>query len=101
MVEVPERTKEIHDAITQGHNSYGMQTFDQSLMTLLNQKHITYEEALRQSSNPDDFALRVKGVSSTSDTSWEDFEKSSSGSGGGGTGSAPPADSGGMKIERF
>ncbi|HYR21054.1 MAG TPA: type IV pili twitching motility protein PilT, partial [Myxococcales bacterium] len=32
-----------------------MQTFDQSLMLLYRQNVITYEEAVRQSSNPDDF----------------------------------------------
>jgi len=36
---------------------------------------ITYEEALAQSSNPDDFALKVRGVASTSDKRWEDFER--------------------------
>ena len=36
---------------------------------------ITPEEALRQATNPDDFALRIRGISSTSDLSWEDFEK--------------------------
>jgi twitching motility protein PilT len=72
-----DKTTEIHDAITKGYTTYGMQSFDQSLMLLLKRGLITYEEALRQSSNPDDFALRVKGVMSTGDsTSWEDFEKS-------------------------
>ena len=52
-----------------------MQTFDQSLMSLLKQKLISFEEALRQCSNPDDFKLKVSGVSSTSDLSWEDFDK--------------------------
>ncbi len=52
-----------------------MQTFDQSLMSLFRQGLITYEEALRQSSNPDDFALRVSGISATSDSSWDGFEK--------------------------
>ncbi|MFH1262089.1 MAG: type IV pilus twitching motility protein PilT [Pseudomonadota bacterium] len=99
LVESDQRTKEIHDAISQGFVSYGMQTFDQSLMGLLSHKLITYEEALRQSSNPDDFALRVKGVSSTSDTSWDDFEKARSGGGGGKEGGGDP--SGGIKIERF
>jgi len=42
LIEIPERTKEIHDAITQGFNSYGMQTFVQSLMFLLSQKLISY-----------------------------------------------------------
>ena len=27
-----DRTKEIHDAISKGYTTYGMQTFDQSLM---------------------------------------------------------------------
>ena len=36
---------------------------------------ITYEEALRHSSNPDDFALRVKGILATSDMTWDEFEK--------------------------
>jgi twitching motility protein PilT len=70
-----DRTKEIPDAIAKGYTTYGMQTFDQSIMWLFRQKLISYEEALRQASNPDDFALRVKGISSTSDLSWEDFDK--------------------------
>jgi twitching motility protein PilT len=71
-----DKTPEIKDAITKGYTTYGMQSFDQSLMSLLKGGLITYEEALRQSSNPDDFALRVKGVTSGGDTSWDDFEKS-------------------------
>jgi twitching motility protein PilT len=68
-----ERTKQIPEAIAQGYTTYGMQTFDQSLMYLYTKKFITYEEALRQSSNPDDFALKVSGISSTSDTTWDHF----------------------------
>jgi twitching motility protein PilT len=52
-----------------------MQTFDQSLMKLYSSKLISYEEALRQSSNPDDFALKVSGISSTSNASWDQFTK--------------------------
>ncbi len=70
-----DKTHEIHEAIAQGHATYGMQTFDQSLMSLLKRGLITYEEALRHSSNPDDFALRVKGILATSDMTWEEFEK--------------------------
>ena len=72
-VEDEHRTKEIGDAIAEGHVQYGMQTFDQSLMALLGQNLITYEEALNQASNPDDFALKMSGVSSTSDTTWDNF----------------------------
>jgi len=70
-----DKTKEIHDAIAKGFTVHGMQTFDQSLMFLYRRGLITYDEALRQSSNPDDFALRVKGISSTSDSTWDAFEK--------------------------
>jgi twitching motility protein PilT len=69
-----DKTKQLNDAISQGYVSYGMQSFDQSLMRLYSNKLITYDEALRQSSNPDDFALKISGISSTSDASWEGFE---------------------------
>ena len=72
-----DKTKQLNDAISQGYVSYGMQSFDQSLMRLYSNKLITYEEALRQSSNPDDFALKVSGISSTSDASWDSFEHKS------------------------
>ncbi len=74
-----DKTHDIHDAISEGHATYHMQTFDQSLMSLLKRELITYEEALRHSSNPDDFALRVKGILATSDMSWDEFEKTDKG----------------------
>jgi twitching motility protein PilT len=74
LIENPDRTKEIPAAIAESYISFGMQTFDQSLTRLLGEGHISFEEALRQSSNPDDFALRHSGISSTSDTSWDPFE---------------------------
>ncbi len=92
-IEDKEKTKEIADAITKGFTTYGMQTFDQSLLSLLNKDMITYEEALREASNPADFELKVKGVSGTSDSDWKNFEKGSDNKGG-----APPAGGG---IERF
>jgi twitching motility protein PilT len=70
-----DRTKEIHDAISKGFTTYGMQTFDQSLMHHVKSELITYEEALKHVSNPDDFALRFRGIDSASDGSWDDFEK--------------------------
>jgi twitching motility protein PilT len=76
MIEDKDRTKEISTAISQSFTTYGMQTFDQSLMVLLKKNIITYDEALRQSTNPDDFALRVSGISATSDSSWDSFEGS-------------------------
>jgi twitching motility protein PilT len=74
-IEDKDKTRKIREAIAQGYVSYGMQTFDQSLMGLLKNGLITLEEALRQASNPDDFSLRVSGVSSTSDLTWDDFDQ--------------------------
>lgn len=75
LIDDKEKTKLLRDTIQAGYTTYGMQTFDQSLMWLLKQEIITFDEALRQCSNPDDFKLKVSGVSSTSDLSWEDFDK--------------------------
>lgn len=76
-IEDKEKTKEIFEAISRGHSTYGMQSFDQSILFLMKKGYISYEEALRQSSNPADFELKVKGVTSTSDVNWEDFERGS------------------------
>ena len=67
----PEKTRRIHDVISAGLSQYGMQTFDQSLAGLCREKLISYEEALRWCSNPDDFALKMGGVQSTGDLAWE------------------------------
>jgi twitching motility protein PilT len=75
-------TRTITENIAKGFVAYGMQTFDQSLMNLLQGGLITYEEALNQCSNPDDFALRVSGVaSSENDAAWQDFEPKKSAKG--------------------
>jgi twitching motility protein PilT len=65
------RTREIRDAIAEGHVSYSMQTFDQSLMQLFKQKLVTYETALAAATNPDDFSLYVRGISGTAEGKWE------------------------------
>jgi twitching motility protein PilT len=76
-IAIKEKTHELTDAIARGHATYGMQTFDQSLMSLFRSDLITYEEALAQATNPDDFALKVRGIASTSDARWDQFDKSS------------------------
>ena len=73
-VENKEKTKLIRDFIEQGYSQYGMQTFDQSLFFLYKQGLITLEEALRRSTNPDDFKLKIAGVHSTSDMASEQME---------------------------
>jgi twitching motility protein PilT len=78
-IENKEKSKKIIDAIAEGFTTYGMQTFDQSLMQLYRKDLITLDEALRQSSNPEDFALRVKGITSPTDLTWNDFDPHSEG----------------------
>jgi len=68
------RTGDIPDAIAEGLVAYGMQTFDQSLMALVKDGSVGYNEAMRQATNPNDFALRMKGIRGTSDARWDDFE---------------------------
>lgn len=57
-----EKTSLIRDAIANGASQYGMQTFDQSLFQLLQARQITYEEAIHNASNPDEFKMRVQGI---------------------------------------
>ena len=68
------RSSEIREAIGQGNTNYGMQTFDQSLMGLLQSGLITRDDALANCTNKDDFLLRLSGVQATSDTRWDQFE---------------------------
>ncbi|MCP4293469.1 MAG: type IV pilus twitching motility protein PilT [bacterium] len=72
----PEKTVMIRQAIQEGFVQYQMQTFDQSLMQLYKENKITLEDATHASSNPHEFALRVKGIQASSDTTWERFEDS-------------------------
>jgi twitching motility protein PilT len=62
-----EKALHIPDLIAQGTTSYGMQSFDQSLMKWYKEGMVTYESALFYATNPSEFALRVSGVDATSD----------------------------------
>ncbi len=75
MILDPKKTAEIPLAIEEGVDSYGMQSFDQSLMKLMVQGLINYQEALAAASNPADFALRYKGVTSMDGKRWSGFDK--------------------------
>ena len=66
----PMKTSSVIEFIEQGAVQYGMQSFDQSIMGLYRQGSITYEDAMRNASNPDDFDLRVKGITGASDQTW-------------------------------
>ena len=77
-VENKEKTKMIRDAIAAGTSQYGMQTFDQSLFRLYKADLISFEEALRQATNPDEFKLKVAGIQSTADMAAEEMDLTAS-----------------------
>ena len=54
-----EKALNIPDLIAEGTVSYGMQSFDQSLMKWYKDGIVSYESALFYSSNPSEFALRA------------------------------------------
>ena len=64
----------IPDLIKEGTVQYGMQSFDQSLMMWYTRGIISYENAVFYATNPSEFALRIQGVASSSDTSWDAFQ---------------------------
>jgi twitching motility protein PilT len=70
LVEEGVNTKTLTDAIAEGNQAHDMMTFDQSLMELVENDKITYEEALKHTTNPEDFELKASGIGSTSDASW-------------------------------
>jgi twitching motility protein PilT len=59
-------------------------------MALFRSGLITYNEALVHCSNPSDFELKVRGIASTSDARWDNFEKTDGGE-----------DRSSLDIERF
>ncbi len=71
------KTPQILDLIESGAIQYGMQSFDQSLMKLFRSGMISYEEAIAHSTNPDDFDLRCKGITSASDRGWTEMQADS------------------------
>jgi twitching motility protein PilT len=65
------KTPHIPTVIAAGHAQYGMQTFDQSLLELHREELVTYETARDAATNPDDFDLKVKGILSTGEMTWD------------------------------
>ncbi len=85
-----EKALAIPDLIADGTVSYGMQSFDQSLMHWYQQGAVSYESALFYASNPNEFALRASGIGSASDRTFSND-----------AGSTGPGGSGGSMGEGF
>jgi twitching motility protein PilT len=86
-----EKLRELREVIAGGNTTYGMQTFDQSLMSLFKSGLVTREEAMKNATNPGDFDLKLRGISSASDSRWDNFE----------TSEAPEGSTPKVEIERF
>ena len=69
----PAASLDIIELIKDGTVQYGMQTFDQSLLSWYTRGIISYEQAIFYATNPSEFALQIQGVGSASDTSWDAF----------------------------
>lgn len=72
MIEDPAKTGGIHQAIEEGQSAWGMQSFDQSLMELLNRDLISYQEALLHSARPEDFRIRYEGITAMDGKKWSE-----------------------------
>jgi len=57
-----DRDAEIPDALAEGKEIYGTQTFDQALLDIYDAKKITKEMALEYATNPSDMLLKMQGV---------------------------------------
>jgi twitching motility protein PilT len=77
-----DKTSLIRGAIAAGTSQYGMQTFDQSIFGLYEQRFVTLDEALRWASNVDEFKLKVQGIATTAEMAREEMARRSGAIGG-------------------
>lgn len=59
-----ERDSEIRDAIEEGRDIYGSQSFDQGILDLWRAKRISTEQAFKYATSPADLKLRMEGFTS-------------------------------------
>ena len=72
----PDKLVDIHELLEQGGPQYGMQSFDQAIMKLHKQGLVSFEDAMKSATNPDDLDLRLKGITGAADR-WEGEGKKS------------------------
>lgn len=63
-----DKTSLIADAIVAGGSEYGMQSFDQAILTLCQKGVVTVAEAERAVTNVEEFRMRLRGIESGSST---------------------------------
>lgn len=57
------RTRELPQALEEGHEYYGSQTFNQSLVSLVKEGLIDVDDALAAADSPDELKLAIRGIS--------------------------------------
>ncbi|MGE0527769.1 MAG: type IV pilus twitching motility protein PilT, partial [Bdellovibrionales bacterium] len=70
LIEDRDHTAEIQQAIEEGAAAYGMRSFDQSLLELLNRDLISFEEALLHCSRPEELRIRYEGITAMDGKGW-------------------------------
>jgi twitching motility protein PilT len=68
------RTHLIKNVIEESSSEYGMQSFDQSLLSWYNKGVISLEDALRYATSPTALQIKAKGIEGSSEASWAPFE---------------------------
>ncbi|MDJ0973615.1 MAG: PilT/PilU family type 4a pilus ATPase [Planctomycetota bacterium] len=56
------RTRELHAALEEGHQYYGSQSFNQSLVSLVRDNVIDFDDAMANADNPDELKLALRGI---------------------------------------
>jgi twitching motility protein PilT len=62
LIEDPQKTNGIPDAIIQAGAQYGMQSFDQAILRLCQDGYVTVEEAEKWVTNVEEFKMRLRGI---------------------------------------
>ncbi len=68
-IEEPARTAHIPVAIAEGRDTYGMQTFNQSVIDYYERGMVSFEEARRAATSPTDFEVEVQRLSMVKEVS--------------------------------
>lgn len=56
------RTRELHEAVEEGHEYYGSQSFNQCLVGMVRQGVIDFDDAMTAADNPDELKLALRGI---------------------------------------
>jgi len=56
------RTRELAEAVEEGHQYYGSQSFNQSLVALVREGTIDFDDAMAAADNPDELKLALRGI---------------------------------------